>query len=64
MSTADTALDPELSLPEPEPRDVLAAITSVDDHLVEPRPAATGPSCRWRHAVRRHPLPDIVLPHG
>lgn len=31
-----TALDPELFLPEPEPREVLATIISVDDHLVEP----------------------------
>jgi len=30
------ALDPELFLPEPEPRPVLATIISVDDHLVEP----------------------------
>jgi predicted TIM-barrel fold metal-dependent hydrolase len=31
-----TALDPELFLPEPEPREVHATIISVDDHLVEP----------------------------
>jgi predicted TIM-barrel fold metal-dependent hydrolase len=29
-------MDPELFLPEPEPRDVFATIISVDDHLVEP----------------------------
>jgi predicted TIM-barrel fold metal-dependent hydrolase len=29
-------LDPELFLPDPEPREVLATIISVDDHLVEP----------------------------
>ena len=29
-------LDPELFLPEPEPREVHATIISVDDHLVEP----------------------------
>jgi predicted TIM-barrel fold metal-dependent hydrolase len=31
-----TALDPELFLPEPEPRPVRYTIVSVDDHLVEP----------------------------
>lgn len=38
MATAETdaPLDPELFLPEPEPRPVLATIISVDDHLVEP----------------------------
>jgi predicted TIM-barrel fold metal-dependent hydrolase len=30
------ALDPELFLPEPAPREVRATIISVDDHLVEP----------------------------
>lgn len=38
MATTETgaALDPELFLPEPEPRAVHATIISVDDHLVEP----------------------------
>ena len=31
-----TDLDTDLFLPEPEPREVLATIISVDDHLVEP----------------------------
>ncbi|HEX9681824.1 MAG TPA: amidohydrolase family protein [Acidimicrobiales bacterium] len=31
-----TALDPELFLPEPAPREVWATIISVDDHVVEP----------------------------
>ena len=30
-------LDADLFLPDPEPREVLATIISVDDHLVEPR---------------------------
>ncbi|HEY8216974.1 MAG TPA: amidohydrolase family protein [Acidimicrobiia bacterium] len=30
------SLDPELFLPEPEPRDVKYTVISVDDHLVEP----------------------------
>jgi predicted TIM-barrel fold metal-dependent hydrolase len=34
--TATDALDPELFLPEPEPRRVRNTIISVDDHLVEP----------------------------
>lgn len=34
MTTID--LDPELFLPEPEPREVRYTIVSVDDHLVEP----------------------------
>ena len=29
-------LDPELFLPEPEPREVKYTVISVDDHLVEP----------------------------
>ncbi len=33
---ATRALDPELFLPEPEPRAVVNTIISVDDHLVEP----------------------------
>ena len=33
---ARAVLDPELFLPEPEPREVHATIISVDDHLVEP----------------------------
>ncbi len=31
-----TALDPELLLPEPEPRPAPLTIISVDDHVVEP----------------------------
>ena len=31
-----TALDPELFLPDPEPREVKVTIISVDDHVVEP----------------------------
>ena len=34
--TTDVRLDPELFLPEPEPRPVYYTIISVDDHLVEP----------------------------
>ena len=33
---AAAALDPELFLPDPEPRDVKTTIISVDDHVVEP----------------------------
>ena len=33
---SNTALDRDLFLPEPEPRDVYFTIISVDDHLVEP----------------------------
>ena len=33
---AAAALDPELFLPEPDPRDVKYTIVSVDDHVVEP----------------------------
>ncbi|HJR26613.1 MAG TPA: amidohydrolase family protein [Acidimicrobiales bacterium] len=36
MATSLPALDPELFLPEPEPRPVRNTIISVDDHLVEP----------------------------
>jgi predicted TIM-barrel fold metal-dependent hydrolase len=32
----NTALDPELFLPEPEPSDVRYTVISVDDHVVEP----------------------------
>jgi len=34
--THPAPLDPELFLPEPEPRDVKYTVVSVDDHLVEP----------------------------
>ena len=34
--TAGAQLDPELFLPEPEPREVFYTVISVDDHLVEP----------------------------
>jgi predicted TIM-barrel fold metal-dependent hydrolase len=34
--TDPASLDPELFLPEPEPRDVRYTVISVDDHLVEP----------------------------
>jgi predicted TIM-barrel fold metal-dependent hydrolase len=34
--TDPAALDPDLFLPEPEPRDVKYTVISVDDHLVEP----------------------------
>lgn len=34
--SAGAQLDPELFLPEPDPREVLYTVISVDDHLVEP----------------------------
>ena len=38
------SLDPELFLPEPEPREVKYTVISVDDHLVEPPRHVRGPA--------------------
>ena len=50
--------DDDLFLPEPEPREVVATIGSVDNHLAEPA------DCENAAALFRHPLPERVLPEG
>ena len=41
-----TALDPELFLPEPQPREVKYTVISVDDHVVEPPHIVRGSASR------------------
>jgi hypothetical protein len=63
-------LDPQLFLPEPEPRQVSYTVISVDDHLVEPAQAwGHLPSgelraicCENAARLYRHPPPERVLP--
>ena len=41
LTSASPSTASDLFLPEPEPREVLATIISVDDHLVEPTACST-----------------------
>jgi predicted TIM-barrel fold metal-dependent hydrolase len=38
----ETTMDPELFLPEPEPRETFVTVISVDDHVVEPKDTFEG----------------------
>jgi len=66
--------DDDLFLPEPETREVLATIISVDDHLVEPadmfdgrlpaRLATTGAFNDWVLDAWWQPHPERIIPLG
>ena len=59
--SSTTALDPELFLPEPDPRPVRCTIISVDDHLVEPAGMFEG---RLPRRLQEHAPRIVETPQG